>query len=201
MKNNCPTIGVLGVPIDRTYPAANVALRHTIEQKGCVISEYAPGESTPGPVDFCSATGSSRRSARAAGGGSPRKKRHHVHRVPRGAVRQTGVRGAGQHLLAQFGRDKRPAAGRPRPARSAAEPTCWALGLQSAGGAGKAAAEPLSENERRVLSCIGPQPLGSGGAVRAQRPAHGGAAGHPDEAGAHRPGAVPAGQAVCAAIV
>ncbi|MDR3807595.1 MAG: DNA-processing protein DprA, partial [Faecalibacterium sp.] len=29
VKNGCPTIGILGVPIDRTYPAANVALRHT----------------------------------------------------------------------------------------------------------------------------------------------------------------------------
>ena len=52
VKNGCPTIGILGVPIDRTYPAANVALRHTIEQNGCILSEYAPGESTPGPVGF-----------------------------------------------------------------------------------------------------------------------------------------------------
>ena len=51
-ENGCPTIGILGVPIDRTYPAANVALRHTIEQNGCILSEYAPGESTPGPVGF-----------------------------------------------------------------------------------------------------------------------------------------------------
>ena len=32
VKNNCPTIAVMGVPIDRTYPAANVVLRHKIEQ-------------------------------------------------------------------------------------------------------------------------------------------------------------------------
>ena len=42
VRNGCPTIGVLGVPIDRTYPVANLRLRHTIEQNGCVISEYPP---------------------------------------------------------------------------------------------------------------------------------------------------------------
>ncbi len=34
VKNDCPTIAVMGVPIDRTYPAANVALRQKIEQQG-----------------------------------------------------------------------------------------------------------------------------------------------------------------------
>ena len=33
VKENCPTIGVLGVPIDRTYPASNRELRKKIEQK------------------------------------------------------------------------------------------------------------------------------------------------------------------------
>lgn len=42
VRENCPTIGVLGVPIDRTYPASNRELRRKIEQKGCVISEYPP---------------------------------------------------------------------------------------------------------------------------------------------------------------
>ena len=31
---NCPTIAVMGVPIDRTYPAANRELRRAIEQAG-----------------------------------------------------------------------------------------------------------------------------------------------------------------------
>ena len=44
---NCPTIAVMGVPIDRTYPAANRELRRAIERRGCVISEYPP-ESEPG---------------------------------------------------------------------------------------------------------------------------------------------------------
>ena len=42
---------------------------------------------------------------------------------------------------------------------------------------------------------------GEAAALRAQRPAHSGAVGHPDEAGAFRPGAVHAGQAVCDKIV
>ena len=52
VKNNCPTIAVMGVPIDRTYPAANVVLRHKIEQKGCVISEYPPRSEGVGPNGF-----------------------------------------------------------------------------------------------------------------------------------------------------
>ena len=46
VREHCPTIGVLGVPIDRTYPASNRELRRQIERKGCVISEYPP-ESEP----------------------------------------------------------------------------------------------------------------------------------------------------------
>ena len=42
----------MGVPIDRTYPAANVVLRHKIEQKGCVISEYPPRSEGVGPNGF-----------------------------------------------------------------------------------------------------------------------------------------------------
>ena len=52
VKNNCPNIAVMGVPIDRTYPAANVVLRHKIEQKGCVISEYPPRSEGVGPNGF-----------------------------------------------------------------------------------------------------------------------------------------------------
>ena len=50
VKNDCPTIAVMGVPIDRTYPAANAALRQKIEQKGCVISEYPPYSEDVGPT-------------------------------------------------------------------------------------------------------------------------------------------------------
>ncbi len=38
------TVAFLGTPIDKTYPAANAALRRRIEQLGgCVVSEYPPG--------------------------------------------------------------------------------------------------------------------------------------------------------------
>ena len=52
VKNDCPTIAVMGVPIDRTYPAANAALRQKIEHKGCVISEYPPYSEYIGPTCF-----------------------------------------------------------------------------------------------------------------------------------------------------
>ena len=44
VEASAPTIGVLGVSIDRTYPASNRLLRRKIEDCGCVISEYGPGE-------------------------------------------------------------------------------------------------------------------------------------------------------------
>jgi DNA processing protein len=47
-----PTIGVLGVPIDQTYPASNAGLRRDIERCGCVISEYAPGSQGVGRAGF-----------------------------------------------------------------------------------------------------------------------------------------------------
>ena len=49
---NCPTIAVMGVPIDRTYPAANRELRRAIERRGCVISEYPPESEPVGAVGF-----------------------------------------------------------------------------------------------------------------------------------------------------
>ena len=52
VKNSAPTVGVLGVPIDSTYPAANRELRRKIEANGCIISEYAPGSKSIGPNGF-----------------------------------------------------------------------------------------------------------------------------------------------------
>lgn len=46
VASDAPTIAVLGVPIHRTYPAGNAALRRKIEQHGVVVSEYPPVEST-----------------------------------------------------------------------------------------------------------------------------------------------------------
>ena len=42
----------MGVPIDRTYPAANRELRRAIERRGCVISEYPPESEPVGAVGF-----------------------------------------------------------------------------------------------------------------------------------------------------
>ena len=86
---NCPTIAVMGVPIDRTYPAANRELRRAIERRGCVISEYPP-ESEPvgGGQRLFAAQPPHRGPLRGAGGGGGQgKERHHVHRGPRRAVR------------------------------------------------------------------------------------------------------------------
>ena len=52
VQEHCPTIGVLGVPIDKTYPATNRELRRQIEANGCVISEYPPESMAIGRVGF-----------------------------------------------------------------------------------------------------------------------------------------------------
>ena len=43
VEMKAPTIGVLGCPIDKTFPAGNRHLRTAMEQNGCVVSEYGPG--------------------------------------------------------------------------------------------------------------------------------------------------------------
>ena len=43
VRKGAPTIGILGTPIDQTYPLANRRLRAEMEARGAVISEYAPG--------------------------------------------------------------------------------------------------------------------------------------------------------------
>ena len=140
-----------------------MVLRHKIEQKGCVISEYPPRSEGVGPNGFLqrnrliAALSSALLVVEAQ-----EKKRHHVHRVPRRTLWQTGVRGAGQHLLAQFRRHQRPLRdGRAR-AVCLLQDLMGPLGLrrQSAAAVTAKQPEPLSENERKVLSCIGPQPLG-----------------------------------------
>ena len=52
VKAGAPTIGVLGVPIDKTYPASNADLRRRMEENGTVISEYAPGANCDYRVSF-----------------------------------------------------------------------------------------------------------------------------------------------------
>ena len=165
VKNGCPTIGILGVPIDRTYPAANVALRHTIEQNGCILSEYAPGESTPGPVGFLQRnrliaalsmalvvveaqekSGTMSTVAHAERYGKP------VFAVP-GSIYSPNS--AGTNGLLREGRAK---------AVCKAEDLFSTLRLDAApaqaGSAPRPAPAALSDTERRVLACIGAKAKG-----------------------------------------
>ncbi|MBE7001574.1 MAG: DNA-protecting protein DprA [Ruminococcaceae bacterium] len=40
----CPVVGVLGCGVDVVYPRSNRKLFEAVVEKGCLISEYAPGE-------------------------------------------------------------------------------------------------------------------------------------------------------------
>ena len=163
VKNDCPTIAVMGVPIDRTYPAANAALRQKIERKGCVISEYPPYSEYIGPTCFLQRnrliaalssavlvvearekSGTMSTVAHAERYGKP------VYAVP-GSIYSPNSAGTNGLL-----RD-----GRARAVAGAAD-LLAALGLhtrQAAPAAAKQSA-PLSDTERRVLACIGPKPVG-----------------------------------------
>lgn len=44
-------VGVLGCPIDKVYPASNRALYDRMKERGCLLSEYGPGDMT-GPWSF-----------------------------------------------------------------------------------------------------------------------------------------------------
>ena len=163
VMNDCPTIAVMGVPIDRTYPAANAALRQKIEQKGCVISEYPPYSEYIGPTCFLQRnrliaalstavlvvearekSGTMSTVAHAERYGKP------VYAVP-GSIYSPNSAGTNGLL-----RD-----GRARAVAGAAD-LLAALGLhtrQAAPAAAKQSA-PLSDTERRVLAGIGPKPVG-----------------------------------------
>ena len=165
VQAGAPTIGVLGVPIDRTYPAANLALREKIERRGCVISEYPPGSDGVGGTGFLQRnrliaalssallvleaqekSGTMSTVAHAERYGKP------VYAVP-GSVFSPNSRGTNR-LLAD---------GRARAACCAGD-LFAALNLRpDAGSAVPGPArepEPLDETGRRVLSCIGPEPRG-----------------------------------------
>ena len=164
VKNNSPTIGVMGVQIDRTYPAANVVLRHKIEQNGCIISEYAPGGDAPGAIGFLQRnrliaalssallvvearekSGTMSTVAHAERYGKP------VYAVP-GSIYSLNSTGTNALL-----RD-----GRARAACSAAD-LMGPLGLHAGMPIPKVTVrqpEPASDTERRVLACIGPKPVG-----------------------------------------
>ena len=163
VKNDCPTIAVMGVPIDRTYPAANRELRRAIEQKGCVISEYPPRSEGVGANGFLQRnrliaalssavlvvearekSGTMSTVAHAERYGKP------VYAVP-GSIYSPNSAGTNGLL-----RD-----GRARAVAGAAD-LLAALGLHTRQAAPAAAKQPapLSDTERRVLAGIGPKPVG-----------------------------------------
>ncbi len=163
VRNNCPTIAVMGVAIDHTYPVANLPLRHKIEQKGCVISEYPPRSEGVGANGFLQRnrliaalssavlvvearekSGTMSTVAHAERYGKP------VYAVP-GSIYSPNSAGTNGLL-----RD-----GRARAVAGAAD-LRGALGLQPQSAAQVTAKQPvpMSDTERRVLACIGPKPVG-----------------------------------------
>ena len=163
VKNNCPTIAVMGVPIDRTYPAANAVLRHKIEQKGCVISEYPPRSEGVGANGFLqrnrliAALSSALLVVEAQEKSGTMSTVSHAERYGKPVFAVPGSiyspDSAGTNRLLHEGRA--------RAACSGAD-LVQALGLQASAApeAETRQPDPMSDTERRVLACVGPQPLG-----------------------------------------
>ena len=176
VKENCPTIGVLGVPIDRTYPVSNRELRKKIEQKGCVISEYPPESGPVGPNGFL------QRNRLIAALSSAL--------VVVEAQEKSGTMSTVNH------------AGGPCQSRLQTRRPVRGAGPAGCGGSGGGAlcARPHERDRAQGAGLYRPQGKGRGGAGRGKRPAHRSAAGHPDEAGAGGPCDLPARQAVYSAL-
>lgn len=163
VKNNCPTIAVMGVPIDRTYPAANAVLRHKIEQKGCVISEYPPRSEGVGANGFLqrnrliAALSSALLVVEAQEKSGTMSTVSHAERYGKPVFAVPGSiyspDSAGTNRLLHEGRA--------RAACSGAD-LVQALGLQASAApeAEIRQPDPMTDTERRVLACVGPQPLG-----------------------------------------
>ena len=141
VKNGCPTIGILGVPIDRTYP----------------------GESTPGPVGFLqrnrliAALSSALLVVEAREKSGTMSTVSHAERYGKPVFAVPGSiyspDSAGTNRLLHEGRA--------RAACSGAD-LVQALGLQASAApeAETRQPDPMTDTERRVLACVGPQPLG-----------------------------------------
>ena len=163
VKENCPTIGVLGVPIDRTYPASNRELRKKIEQKGCVISEYPPESGPVGPNGFLqrnrliAALSSALVVVEAQEKSGTMSTVNHAERYGKPVFVVPGSiyspNSAGTNALLREGR-----------AKAVCKPgdLSGVLGLRGAAApaAVRSAPDPMSETERRVLACIGPKAKG-----------------------------------------
>ena len=163
VREHCPTIGVLGVPIDRTYPASNRELRRQIERKGCVISEYPPESEPVGRNGFLqrnrliAALSSALVVVEAQEKSGTMSTVNHAERYGKPVYAVPGSifspNSQGTNALLREGRAK---------AVCKAEDLFGVLGLRPAAARAeeRTAAAPLSENERRVLACIGPQARG-----------------------------------------
>ena len=162
VRNGRPTIAVMGVPIDRTYPAANVALRHKIEQNGCVVSEYPPN-SDVGAYGFLqrnrliAALSSAVLVVEAREKSGTMSTVSHAERYGRPVYAVPGSiyspNSAGTNGLLRDGRAR---------AVCTAADLLGPLGLRAQSTAAVTARqpEPVSDTERRVLACIGPKPVG-----------------------------------------
>ena len=163
VKNDCPTIAVMGVPIDRTYPAANAALRQQIERKGCVISEYPPYSEYVGPNCFLqrnrliAALSSALVVVEAQEKSGTMSTVNHAERYGKPVFVVPGSiyspNSAGTNALLREGR-----------AKAVCKPgdLFGVLGLRGAAAPAvvRSAPDPMSETERRVLACIGPKAKG-----------------------------------------
>ena len=163
VREDRPTIGVLGVPIDKTYPATNRELRRKIEANGCVISEYPPESAAIGRVGFLQrnrliaalsmalvVVEAQEKSGTMSTVGHAERYGKPVFAVP-GSIYSPDSAGTNR-LLHE---------GRARAACSGAD-LVQALGLQASAApeAETRQPDPMSDTERRVLACVGPQPLG-----------------------------------------
>ena len=153
-----PTIGVQGVPIDRTYPASNRWLREEIEAGGCVVGEYPPGDNLAGRNGFLQRNRLIAGLARALVVVQARERSGtmstvaHAERYGRKIFALPGDIGrenaAGTNRLIQ--------SGRARMALSAEE-ILEELSLRAAPVPDRQE-PPLTETQRKVLACAGSEP-------------------------------------------
>ena len=155
---HAPTIGVQGVPIDRTYPASNRMLRTHIEDYGCVIGEYGPGEEThvrssflqrnrliAGLVQALVVVQAREKSGTMSTVGHAERYGRPVYALPGDASRENS---SGTNRLIQTGRAKM---------ILCAGDLLEQLGLEETAPA-PAKAPALSDKERRVLACLKQEP-------------------------------------------
>lgn len=156
-----PTVGVLGVPIDKTYPVSNQELRTRIEQCGCVVSEYPPGTAGVGRAGFLQrnrliaalsqallVAEAKERSGTMSTVGHAERYGRPVYAVPGSIFADTS---GGTNLLIRQGRAK---------AAVCPGDLLDALGLAGVPPQQAPPRTPLPDTLSRALACIGPRPQG-----------------------------------------